>query len=79
MVTLTVKLPEHLRARLQAAAAQRGETRSALVRQAIEELVEKGGKPAPGSCLAKARDLAGSCEGPADLSTNKVHVRSYGR
>ncbi|MEW6755544.1 MAG: ribbon-helix-helix protein, CopG family [Candidatus Latescibacterota bacterium] len=79
MVTLSVKLPEELDAKLQSAAAQRGESKSSLVRQAIETLVAAAVTPASGSCLAAARDLAGSCEGPADLSTNKEHLRSYGR
>jgi predicted transcriptional regulator len=78
-VTVTVKLPETLARRLKSMAARRGETQSALVREALRTHLERGSEPASGSCLELARDLAGSLEGAADLSTNRRHLRGYGR
>jgi predicted DNA-binding antitoxin AbrB/MazE fold protein len=36
-------------------------------------------RPVPGSFLEKARGLAGSIEGPGDLSFNKKYLEGYGR
>ncbi len=79
MKTLSLKLPESLFAKLTVTAEKRGETKSALVREAIDALVT-GDKPAPkGSCLDLAKDLAGCVNGPADLSFEKKHMHGYGQ
>lgn len=75
---MTVKLPDALAARLRAAVHRRGRTQSELVREALELHLD-GHTPLPGSCLDLARDLAGSVSGPADLSSNRRHLRGYGR
>ncbi len=88
MKTLTVKVPEELDVKLGAVAAQRNESKSALIRAAIEDLVgsgktslantsPKGGKKKV-SCLDLARDLSGCLEGAEDLSYNEKHLRGYG-
>ena len=77
MKTLSLKVPESLYARLAAAARQRGQTRSAVVRQVLEEYLDGGAKP--GSCLELAADLLGCVKGPGDLSFNKRHLRAYGQ
>ncbi len=79
MKTLTLKLPESLDSRLTAAARRRGESRSAVVREALEALLggDDGGRA--GSCLDLAADLAGCVAGPGDLSVNPEHLRGYGR
>lgn len=76
MKTLTVKLSEPLDEALVQMAKQRGTTRSAVVREAVEALIR--GRPASRkrSPLALARDLAGSIDGPADLSSNPRHLVS---
>ena len=79
MKTLTLKLPESLLAKLTAAARERGENKSSLVREAIEIFI-KGYNNAPrGSCLDLAKDLAGCVKGPVDLSFNKKRMRGYGQ
>ena len=88
MKTLTVKVPEELDVKLGAVAAQRNESKSALIRAAIEDLVgadetslssapPKGGEKNV-SCLDLARDLSGCIEGAEDLSYNKKYLRGYG-
>jgi len=69
------KLPEVLDRALTAMARERHLSRSALVREAIEQLV----KPSRRSALDVAGDLVGSIDGPADLSTSPRHMRVFGK
>ncbi|MCD6296821.1 MAG: CopG family transcriptional regulator [Deltaproteobacteria bacterium] len=79
MKTLSLKLPESLFAKLTSAARERGENRSALVREAIKAFI-KGDNHAPkDSCLDLAKDLVGCVKGPVDLSFDKKHMRGYGQ
>ena len=77
--TITLKLPERLAARLRVAVRTRGSTQSAVVREALEAHLDQGVPDGRGSVLDLARDLAGSVAGPPDLSTNRRHMRGYGR
>ena len=79
MKTLTVKIPEELEAKLERLVAQRGGSKSALIRAALEELTISADKVQPHSCLDLARDLLGQADGPADLSYNKKHLKGYGQ
>lgn len=78
MKTIAIKLSDDLLAKIQHAAKKRGETKSAVLREALEEYFSKKNQDT-GSCLDLARDLAGSLEGPPDLSTNPLHMDHYGR
>ena len=78
MKTLSLKVPDALDAKLTALAARRGESKSAVVREAIERYVPE----APGeaaSLLDLSRDLVGSVSGPKDLATNPKYLEDYGR
>jgi len=79
MKTLSLKIPEALDSKLEAAVHQRGGTKSALIRQALEAFFREEGKLGGGSVLDLASDLAGSLEGPSDLSCNEKHMEGYGR
>jgi Arc/MetJ-type ribon-helix-helix transcriptional regulator len=79
MPTVTLKLPPGLAARLNGAVKRRGRSRSALVREALDAHLDRADEATTESCLDLARDLAGSLEGPADLSFNPRHLRGYGR
>ncbi len=79
MKTLTVKVPEDLELKLAAIAAKRGESKSTLVRAAIESIVNANDAITPHSCLDLAKDIVGSVEGPSDLSYNKRHLKGYGQ
>jgi hypothetical protein len=79
MKTLTVKVPEDLALKLAAAAAKRGESKSDLIRTALESIVNTNEAIIPNSCLDLAKDIVGSVEGPSDLSHNKKHLKGYGQ
>ena len=79
MKTLSVKLPEALDARLTALSRERGTTKSALIREAIEAMVSGNGGPRSVSCADLAGDLIGCFDGPRDLSTNRDHMEGFGK
>ena len=79
MKTLTLKLPEILEIRLNAFAKKNGLSRSEIVRRALLEYFSRDGATSSGSFLDLSRDLAGSIDGPSDLSTNKAHLERYGK
>ena len=79
MKTIALKVPEALLTKIELAARQRGETRSALMRHALEGFVADRGKGETGSCLDLARDLRGCIKGPVDLSTSSKHLEGYGK
>jgi len=79
MKTLTVKVPEELDLKLAAVAAKRGESKSNLIRTAINSILKENKAVIPNSCLDMAKDLVGSVEGPSDLSCNKRHLKGYGK
>ena len=79
MKILSLKLPEALLAQITSMAKERGESRSALVREAIETFIAVDNRPQGVNCLDLARDLVGSVKGPVDLSFNKKHLHGYGR
>jgi Arc/MetJ-type ribon-helix-helix transcriptional regulator len=78
MKTLSVKLPDGLDARLTAVARRRKTSRSSLVRKALQDALRDDGKPKRGSALDVLRDLIGCVSGPADLSVNKAHLKTFG-
>lgn len=80
MTTLTIKLPEELKARLEAAARLSGKSVSALVRRELQKGFSprrKGAKKP--SLLDLAGDLAGRGDsGVTDLATNPKYMEGYG-
>lgn len=79
MRTLSVKLPDGLDARLTAVARRRKTSKSRLVRKALEGVLREPGQPKTGSALDLIHDLVGCVAGPADLSVNKAHLKTFGR
>ena len=77
MRTITLNLPEILEAQLDTLARENGMSRSEIVRRALTEYFSQDGIKS-GSFLDQARDLAGSIEGPSDLSIHKAHLKRYG-
>lgn len=79
MITLTVKLPEALATKLEALVRQRGQSRSDVVREAIERAVDEGAQSGEQSVYDLLRDLKGAAgKGPKDLATNPKYMRGYG-
>ncbi len=75
MRTISLKLPEILDRKLTRLATRRRTTRSAVLRAALEAYAEREGRSPEGF----APDLAGSLQGPKDLSSSPRHMAGYGR
>lgn len=78
MTTITVKMPEQLSERLRQQALASGVNCSEFIRQAVEKLLSTRSRPAGGTCLSLASDLAGCLEGARDLATNPAHMEGFG-
>ena len=78
METLTLKLPKSLKNQLSAYAHKKGISRSETVRNALTEYFSHNEVNTAGSFLDLSNDLAGSVDGPSDLSANKDHFNGYG-
>lgn len=79
MKTISLKLTESLDEKLAAAAAKRGASKSALVREAVKTYIQNDKSVSQGSCLELAQDLIGCVEGPPDLSYNKKYLKGFGK
>jgi metal-responsive CopG/Arc/MetJ family transcriptional regulator len=79
MKTVSLKLPAALSAKLDRAAKKRGQTKSEILRAALEQFLngERSGRR-PMSALELAGDLVGCAEGPVDLSTNPRYMEGFG-
>ncbi len=76
MKTISLKLPNELSLKLERAAKKRSQSKSELVRAALETFLN-GDQPL--SALDLAGDLVGCFEGPGDLSTNPKYMEGYGK
>jgi metal-responsive CopG/Arc/MetJ family transcriptional regulator len=73
--TLTVKLPDPLFAEIENAARTRNLSKSEIVRERLERSVG-----AKSSLLSRMEDLVVDDDSlPEDLSSNKEHLRHYGK
>ena len=79
MRTLSLKIADSLDDELEGLAERRGQTKSALIREAISGYLSQNEQPREGSFLAFSEDLAGCVDGPEDLSTNKEYLSGFGR
>ncbi len=79
MGTLSIRLPAKLEARLSALARRRRQSKSVLVREAIERFIEASPERAKFTVFDLVSDLAGNSTGARDLSRNKKHMRGFGR
>ncbi len=78
--TISLKLPVGLHLKLERAAKQRKQSKSDVVRTALEQYLNGApGTQKPMSALALAGDLVGCAEGPGDLSTNPRYLEGYGK
>lgn len=78
MKTVSLKVPDDVDARMAAEAKRVGLSRSALIREAIEERLKRSPTGGAENFLARALDLVGCVEGPEDLSCNEKHLEEYG-
>ena len=75
MPVVTVKMPRELHARLEAEAARRRTSKSAVLRASFAA----SASPAPAaSFYERARKYIGAIDGPGDLSTRSKKLKGYG-
>ena len=79
MSTISLKVPEPLAIRLKDTARQKGMSKSALIRDALEAYLQADRAERAESALSQVADLAGILSGPEDLSVNKDYLRNFGR
>ena len=80
MSTLSLKLPERLLATLDRVARERRTTKSAVVREFLEQTLSAPKADREASCYDLAHDLAGSLKGlPRDLATHPPHTCGFRR
>jgi predicted transcriptional regulator len=75
---ISLRVSDTLDARLRSIAKRGRVGKSAVIRKALEQVAFEE-EVAADSFTAKAQDLAGRLAGAADLSSNKAHLRRYGR
>ena len=78
MKTISLKLADDLLGKLERTARQRGQTKSAVVRAALEQYLNGERPIPPGSALEAAGPWIGCAEGPGDLSTNPKYMEGFG-
>lgn len=78
MVTITMKLPEGLAARLEQEAKRRNTTKSELVRHCVELTLAGAAGEEPPSFHTLAQDKCGCMHGPRDLATHLKHLEGFG-
>jgi metal-responsive CopG/Arc/MetJ family transcriptional regulator len=78
MKTVTLKIPEMLATMLKTVSSERGLSKSEIIRRALINYFSKDENKA-GSFLDLTKDMAGSIEGPPDLSTNRKYLEGYGQ
>lgn len=79
MATVSLKLPDPLALRLARTAKRRSMSKSAVIRDALEAYLSGNETHPQGSALSLVCDVQGMLSGPEDLSTNKNHLRNFGR
>lgn len=79
METLTLKITGIIKEKLRTYSKRKGLSKSEIVRNALNEYFEKDDFEKQGTFFNLASDLAGSVDGPPDLSTNKEHLSGYGQ
>ncbi len=84
MTTISLKIPPELEGRLNAVARRKRISKSAVIREALEQALPSSHRVAKaslpkGSVLERVTDEIGSCEGPGDLSANPKYMEGFGR
>ena len=78
MKTVSLKLSEAMLRQLERTARERGQSKSDVVRSALEQYLSGARAAPPGSALEAVLPWAGCCEGPGDLSTNPKYMEGFG-
>lgn len=79
MITISLKISDELVSRMDAVARARRTSRSALLREALEECLRAAAKETPPSLYERSADLCGKGRsGLGDLASNPKHLEGFG-
>jgi len=79
MTTITCKVPEELAARLDALARTERRSKSAVVREALEDRLKAQRRRGQVTAYDLVKHLCGSIkDGPSDLATNPKYMEGFG-
>ena len=79
MTTITLKVPDELVSRMDAVARGRRTSRSALLREALEEKLKAVARKTPLSLYEQSADLCGKgSSGLRDLASDPRHLEGFG-
>jgi predicted transcriptional regulator len=79
MTTISLKIPEELIARMDALAHANRTSRSALLREALEEKLMQSARKTPPSLFQRSADLCGKgSSGRGDLASHPRHLEGFG-
>ena len=78
MTTITCKVPEKLAAQLDTLARAERRSKSALIREALEDRVKIKRRRGPVTAYDLVKHIVGTLEGPSDLATNPEHMKGFG-
>ena len=77
---ITVRVPETLTARLRRRSRAEGSTESELIREALESYLGKSNRDRTAYELAEEAGIIASMrDAPKDLSTNRRHLKGFGK
>jgi hypothetical protein len=79
MKTISLKLPTPLHVRLARAAKQKRQSKSELVRAALEQYLNGESAARPKSAYELLKPWIGCVSGPGDLSTNPKYMEDFGK
>jgi hypothetical protein len=74
VTTMTLKVSEVLRRGVEEEARRRGVSKSVVVRECVESMLNRKRRESPPSCLDLVADLVGSQPGPRDASVNQRYL-----
>ncbi len=79
MTTVSLKIPDELVSRMDAVARAKRTSRSALLREALEEKLKATARKTPLSLYEQSTDLCGKGNsGIEDLASNPKHLEGFG-
>ncbi len=79
MKTISLKVPDELVARMDAVARAKRTSRSALLREALEEKLKSAARKTPPSLFEQSADLCGQgCSRLGDLAYNPKYFEGFG-
>ena len=79
MATISLKIPDELVSRMDALAKAKHTSRSAVLREALEEKLKASARNVPLSLYEQSADLCGAgSSGVGDLASNPKHFEGFG-